>query len=432
LRNISDTIARLAALQAKQTAHTTDYGAPDRLSTRTGFGSNPGALKARFYLPKGLPEGAPLVVVLHGCTQNAAVYDYRSGWSQLADEAGFALLFPEQQGANNPNLCFNWFQPADTKRGSGEALSIRHMVEAMVSTHGIDRRRIFVTGLSAGGAMATAILATYPEVFAGGAIIAGLPYGSATTVPEAFDRMRGHGGPAEQDLQQALRRGSDHRGPWPRISIWHGTVDHTVASSNAEAIAAQWRGVHRLEKLPTHSETAGRLTRQVWCDVIGEAMIEINMVAGMGHGTPVGEGLGVPGPYMLDVGISSTREIARFWGVAETPARNAPSLSSPVARADEQTPSRSQVPEFEKERPKSPEPPVFDRFPPHTTSDAPGVKKIIEDALRAARLKPAREPTRSIAGLSLQPPSPQPARRNARCWLPSSIDSRAMSHSLPA
>jgi poly(3-hydroxybutyrate) depolymerase len=260
------------------------------------------------------------------------------------------------------------------------------MVEAMVSPHGLDRRRIFVTGLSAGGAMAMAMLATYPEVFAGGAIIAGLPYGSATTIPEAFDRMRGHGGPAEQDLQRALRSASGHRGPWPRISIWHGAADHTVAPSNADAIAAQWRGVHRLEKLPTHSETAGRLARQVWCDVTGEAMMEINMVAGMAHGTPLGEGLGAPGPYMLDVGISSTRQIARFWGLAESSARNAPSLSSSVARADEQTPFGSQVPEFEKERPKSPESPAFHQFPPHTTSDAPGVKKIIEDALRAAGL----------------------------------------------
>ena len=105
------------------------------------------------------------------------------------------MLFPEQQRANNANLCFNWFVPEDIRRDSGEALSIRQMIEATVVAHGIDRRRIFVTGLSAGGAMASVMLATYPEIFAGGAIIAGLPYGSAATIPEAFDRMRGHGGP---------------------------------------------------------------------------------------------------------------------------------------------------------------------------------------------------------------------------------------------
>ena len=136
---------------------------------------------------------------------------------QLAEESGFALLFPEQQRSNNANLCFNWFNPDDTNRGLGEAHSIFQMVEAMIETHGIDPDRIFITGLSAGGAMAAAMLAAYPEVFAGGAIIAGLPFGSAKTIPEAFDRMRGHGGPSEQGLQAALVGASSHRGTWPKI-----------------------------------------------------------------------------------------------------------------------------------------------------------------------------------------------------------------------
>ena len=253
--------------------------------------------------------------MLHGCTQTAAGYDYMSGWSQLADKAGFALLYPEQQRANNPNLCFNWFQPADTTRDRGEALSIRQMIEAMIVTHGLDRKRIFVTGLSAGGAMAAAMLANYPEVFAGGGIIAGLPYGSAATIPEAFDRMRGHGGPSEEDLQRLLQRASTHKGPWPRISIWQGSADHTVAPSNAAPIASQWRGVHGLKKAPAQLTTNGTLSRQVWHDDAGNVAMEINTIAGMGHGTPLGENLGAPGPYMIDVGISSTREIAGFWGI---------------------------------------------------------------------------------------------------------------------
>jgi poly(hydroxyalkanoate) depolymerase family esterase len=100
--------------------------------------------------------------VLHGCTQTAAGYDHHSGWSKLADDAGFALLFPEQQRANNPNLCFNWFLPQNTTRDSGEALSIRQMIETMVVASDLDRTRIFVNGLSAGGTMAAAMLATYP------------------------------------------------------------------------------------------------------------------------------------------------------------------------------------------------------------------------------------------------------------------------------
>jgi poly(hydroxyalkanoate) depolymerase family esterase len=385
MRRISDTIARLAALRAQHSAHTAGHGAPDQLQTLTNFGSNPGALKAKCYLPKELPKGAPLVVILHGCTQNAATYDHHSGWSQLADEAGFALLYPEQQRANNPNLCFNWFLPNDTRRESGEALSICEMIEAVVITHGLDRKRIFVTGLSAGGAMAAAMLATYPEVFAGGAIIAGLPYGSATTISAAFDRMRGQGSPSEQDLERALRGASHHRGPWPRISIWHGTADHIVAPSNADGIAGQWRRAHEVDVSPTYSKSAGRHAKQVWCDVGGEAMIEINMITGMGHGTPLGHGLGAPGPYMVDVGISSTREIARFWGIA-TMEKSVSSRSQQEVPASQRPLSPSRMPDMEKAIRKSPQPTDIRLFQHPPALAAPGVKKIIEDALRAAGL----------------------------------------------
>ncbi|RWK70554.1 MAG: hypothetical protein EOR50_33630, partial [Mesorhizobium sp.] len=104
MRKISDTIARLAALRAGQDIQANGQGR-DWLSDQGDFGSNPGALRARIYVPDDLPEAAPLVVVLHGCTQTAAGYDHGSGWSQLADQEGFALLFPEQQRANNANLC---------------------------------------------------------------------------------------------------------------------------------------------------------------------------------------------------------------------------------------------------------------------------------------------------------------------------------------
>jgi len=108
MRSLGDTIGRLAALRARTVGHQKVH-APDRLSDLSSFGSNPGALRARTYAPESLPAKAPLVVVLHGCTQTAADYDHGSGWSRLADRAGFALLFPEQQRSNNANLCFNWF-----------------------------------------------------------------------------------------------------------------------------------------------------------------------------------------------------------------------------------------------------------------------------------------------------------------------------------
>ena len=178
----------------------------DRLAELPPIRDNPGKLTARLYVPEGLEGPAPLVVVLHGCTQDAAVYDHGSGWSALADRHGFILLFPEQSRANNPMLCFNWFSGNDSQRGMGEAASIANMVAAVKAAHAIDPKRVFVTGLSAGGAMAGVMLATYPELFAGGAIIAGVAYGCASDVVGAFDCMGGRARSDAKALGRKVRR----------------------------------------------------------------------------------------------------------------------------------------------------------------------------------------------------------------------------------
>jgi poly(hydroxyalkanoate) depolymerase family esterase len=380
LRNISDTIARLSAMRGRPAVSGQRHD--DRLSDIAGFGSNPGALRAWLYVPENLPQQAALVVVLHGCTQSAADYDHGSGWSQLATEQGFAVLFPEQQRANNANLCFNWFVPGDIRRDGGEALSIRQMIEAAVVAHGLDRKRIFITGLSAGGAMATVMLSAYPEVFAGGAIIAGLAYGSAATIPEAFDRMRGHGGPPKAELQRLLREASPHKGAWPRISVWQGSADNTVVPANADMILAQWQGVHGVGMAPTRTEKIDGQTRQVWCDSSGRDLIEKYTIAGMGHGKPLqtsgDEGLGRAGPFMLDVGISSTRHIARFWGLAKPAIRRAAKAET-ASRAALETYRPAEKPRAVHVDP-TPEP------QPRNARGPAGITKVIEDALRAAGL----------------------------------------------
>ncbi len=328
---------RLRAASEKQ-------GAPSlqptgRLRHISYFGGNPGNLRMHAYVPNELAPAPALVVALHGCTQHADAFDQGTGWSTLADRAGFMVIYPEQQSANNPKNCFSWFLPGDTTRDSGEALSIRQMIETAVSEFGIDRSRIFVTGLSAGGAMASVMLATYPEVFAGGAIIAGLPYGSAASVQEAFEAMFSERCPSSRALGDRVRAASQHRGPWPKVSGWHGTADAIVKPSNADHSVKQWLNVQGLSEAASSEERIGRHLRRRWTDANGETLVESITVAGMQHGVPLAAGdancYGRPGPFFLEAGISSTRHIAGFWGLtaAESAVRSPERASRRVSSA---------------------------------------------------------------------------------------------------
>ena len=296
-----------------------------RLREIPNFGTNPGNLRLLTYAPAALPRLPALVVALHGCTQTAEDYDDGSGWSALADRLGFVVIYPEQQPSNNPQKCFSWFLPGDTTRQRGEALSIRQMIERAIIDFGVDRRSVFVTGLSAGGAMTSVMLATYPEVFAGGAIIAGLPFGCAASVQQAFEAMFNESSTSEHVLGDRVRAASRHQGPWPRVSVWHGSADPIVRPSNAEEIVGQWTNVHGLSASPSYQERLAGHMRRVWNDSDGNPMVEAFSVDGMAHGVPIATGkgdrsYGAPGPFFLDVGISSTSHIAKFWGLATVEA----------------------------------------------------------------------------------------------------------------
>jgi poly(hydroxyalkanoate) depolymerase family esterase len=298
-----------------------------RLEETKRFGSNPGQLRMFSHMAKPAVNHSALVVVLHGCGQTAAGYDHGAGWSTLADRYGFALLVPEQQRSNNPNGCFNWFQPEDAQRGRGEASSIRQMVEHMVREKGVDPSRVFVTGLSAGGAMTSVMLACYPDVFAAGAIIAGLPYGAASNVQQAFESMfQCPSRPAQHwgDLVRAAA--PQHRGAWPRVSVWHGDADKTVIASNASEIVKQWTSVHGLSPEPSAEYTVDGYPRQVWTGLAGEDLIESYAIAHMAHGTPLATGnadseCGAAGPFLIEAGISSSFHIAKFFGLTSDGAR---------------------------------------------------------------------------------------------------------------
>jgi poly(hydroxyalkanoate) depolymerase family esterase len=155
-----------------------------------GFGSNPGHLQMFKYVPRGIRSTAPLVVAIHGCAQSAQDFADHSGWPQIADRLGLRMVFPQQRITNNPARCFNWFLSANSRRDSGEALSIKQMIDRMKADYRVDARRVFVTGLSAGGAMTSIMLATYPDVFAAGAIMAGTPYGCAEKLTDSLTCLK--------------------------------------------------------------------------------------------------------------------------------------------------------------------------------------------------------------------------------------------------
>ncbi|MFE0451717.1 PHB depolymerase family esterase [Streptomyces sp. NPDC058914] len=287
------------------------------------FGANPGGLNMYVHRPASLPANPAVVIALHGCTQNAQAYADHSGLPQLADRYGFLVVFAETTSANNLNKCFNWFQTTDNRRGQGEAASIRQMAAHTVSAFGADPRRIHVTGLSAGGAMTSVMLATYPDVFRAGAVVAGIPY-DCTRDTGPYTCM--NPGTDLTPAQWAGRVRDAHpswSGPWPRVAVWHGVQDTTVVPRNADELRDQWTALHGLSQTPSRTSVIGpdSTRREEYVAADGSVAVEVNRVPGIGHGTPVDPGSGTEqcgstgAPYFLD-SICSSYWISRFFGLA--------------------------------------------------------------------------------------------------------------------
>ncbi|MCF4136843.1 PHB depolymerase family esterase [Streptomyces sp. Tue 6430] len=309
------------------------------LTRVTDFGDDPGQLGMYVYRPASLAAHPAVVIALHGCTQNAQGYADHSGLPLLADRYGFLVVLAETTSSNNPNKCFNWFQATDNRRGRGEAASIRQMAAHAVSAHGADPRRIHVTGLSAGGAMTAVMLAAYPDVFRAGAVVAGLPYdctkdtGPYTCMSPGVDLT-----PA-QWAQRVRDAHPSWTGPWPRLAVWHGDQDTTVAPRNADELRDQWTALHGLSQVPSRTSLIGPdgTRHEEYAAADGSVAVEVDRVPGIGHGTPVDPGSGAEqcgstgAPYFLD-SICSSHWIARFFGLAES-APPPGSLPAPTALA---------------------------------------------------------------------------------------------------
>jgi poly(hydroxyalkanoate) depolymerase family esterase len=317
--------ARASHLVAMAVALVTTLGLASQASAATleritSFGNNPGNLIMFRYVPTGLPSGRPLVVVLHGCSQSASAYLSGSGWGALADAHGFSLVLAEQQSSNNGSKCFNWFEPGDIARGQGEVRSIISMVDHMVVNVGTDASRIFVTGLSAGGAMTAVLLATHPDVFKGGAIMAGIPYKCATSSSAAFSCMNPGVNKTATQWGDLVRGASSHAGPWPVVSIWHGTSDTTVRPMNADELLEQWTNVHGVDTTVDATATVGNGTRREYRDASGNVRVETWLINGMGHatandpGTAAGQ-CGAAGSFFSDQNVCSSFQAGVRWGI---------------------------------------------------------------------------------------------------------------------
>lgn len=307
--NLADTASKAPAARRSAGEGVVDFGE---------VGPNPGGLRLLAHGARP-PPNRPLVVLLHGCGQTAAAFAHASGWAALADRLGFALLLPEQVEANNHSRCFRWFQADDTVRGRGEGASIATMTRWAIQRFDAAPDQVFVAGLSAGGAMAAALLAAYPDLFRAGAVVAGMPVGSAQGAVQALMRMA-HAAPALSTdplgNQARLLAPDGYAGPWPRLSVWHGLADDVVVPGNGDILAAQWRALHGLPDAPAGEEILDGVSRRVWGDPEQPA-VEQWVLPAQPHGYPVGPATRPKARFMLAAPVAATSAIAHFWGLAD-------------------------------------------------------------------------------------------------------------------
>jgi poly(hydroxyalkanoate) depolymerase family esterase len=303
----------------------------------TGFGANPGNLNMYRHAPATPLASAPLLVALHACTQTAADFQ-AAGFDALADAHGFYVLYPEQKTANNSLRCFNW---AGVTRGQGENESIKEMVDRMKADYAIDPARVYVTGFSAGGVEAIDLVALWPDVFAGAASLAAVPFGCAASVSETAACLspgRTMSAAAWGDLVRQAAPGVV--GQPPRMLLWQGASDSVVDPSNLGELVKQWTNVRGIGATATATSTVGALTHTQYAGAGGAVAVDAYELAGLDHAVPVDptHGCGVAGSYFADVGVCAAREIVAAFGLDQAPASAdggaAPDLSNDTAPVD--------------------------------------------------------------------------------------------------
>jgi len=247
-------------------------GTSDRAPGTVTRGSA-GGLAYRLYVPTGAPSGAPLLVMLHGGTQDADAFAACTGMDEAAERAGVVVAYPEQSRSANAMGYWNWFRPGDQARDAGEPAMIAAVTREVTAQHGVDPARVAVAGFSAGAAMAAVMAATYPDLFCGAGVHSGLPHGAARDVGSAFAAM------------SSPPRTVTDAGPVPLIVV-HGDADPTVAAGNGEAVvraALVAKGATEHVRETGRTEGGRDWTRKRWSEPGGRVLAESWTVHGMGH-----------------------------------------------------------------------------------------------------------------------------------------------------
>ena len=271
-------------------------------SRHTHFGMN-GSLDYMVYAPSGLRANAPLVVMLHGCTQTSEDFARGTAMNRLADEEQFVVVYPEQSSSANMQRCWNWFRAEDQTRDQGEPQLIAGVTHELIAEYECDPARVYVAGLSAGGAAAAIMAETYPDIYAACGVHSGLAHGAADNVMTALSAMRqGRNGLDKAD------------GAFVPTIVFHGDHDKTVADINSAQIiaaaAARVQNKLRVEKMQGTSLAGKRYTQVVSATDDGVSQLEQWTVHGLGHAWSGGE---PAGSYTDPAGPDASREMLRFF-----------------------------------------------------------------------------------------------------------------------